>query len=69
MNEKQKTLYAKIVAEKANPNPDKKALAKMARQLVALDDEDLEFKGGLDEKPVHGVQPGRRCYRFGKWYD
>ena len=68
MNKKQKEINKRLLAEKAKAKPDLKKLKKLAKELVAAEDNDLEFLGETNDKIHKEVKHGARCYKYAKWY-
>ena len=67
MNKEQRPVWKKIQAEKAKDKPDPAKLKKLAKKLTSLDDSELDFTGGSNDKAVPRNNKGKRLYRFMKW--
>ena len=68
MNKMQKGIYGQIQREKKKKNPDMKELRKLAKELVKHDDDEYEFLGNTNDKPVKEVRHGERCYKYSTWH-
>lgn len=67
MNKKQKEINRRLLAEKAKTKPDMKKLKKLAKELVAAEDDDIEFLGETNDKVHKEVKHVARCYKYAKW--
>lgn len=67
MNKKQKEINKRLQREMSKKIPDIIKVKKLAKDLVAAEDDDLEFLGNSDDSVYKEVRHGSRCYKYAKW--